>query len=184
MNSGSFEQSFSRLRFIFHLFLSAIFLAMGLLILGAVMRGSPSEQIYKKAQTGDARSAYEIGLGYLNGTQGFPKSEQTAFEWFMKSAEKGYPDAQYEVGLYYFQARPPVQQENQQKNFEEAFKWFKRSTHHSGYIPYQAVIMLGMMYAEGQGVEKNDQAAKHWLGISCRNHKVIVACEKLTEIQD
>ena len=51
---------------------------------------------------GHARGAFEAGQNYFFGQSGQIKNEQKGFEWFLKSAEAGYPPAQVNVSLIYY----------------------------------------------------------------------------------
>ena len=112
-----------------------------------------------------------------------------ALKWYRKAAENKDKDAQYSLGLCYYQG-DGVQQdfaeafkwfkkaaENEdkeaqhslglcyyrgngvQQDFAEAFKWFKKAAER-GHV--EAQFYLGDCYAKGQGVEQNQEKAKYW----------------------
>lgn len=68
-------------------------------------------------------------------------------------AERGYPGAQYYLGLMYGQGKEVPQ------NFKEALKWFRLAAEqgHAG-----AQVFAGNMYELGQGAPKDYQEAAKW----------------------
>jgi serine/threonine protein kinase len=55
----------------------------------------------ENGEGGAKEAQYYLGAIYLNGYGNAQKSEKTAFEWFLKSANQGYAAAQYQVGFMY-----------------------------------------------------------------------------------
>ena len=46
------------------------------------------EELIKRAEEGDDRAQYQLGLTYYNGN-GIKQSNREAYYWFQKSAEQG-----------------------------------------------------------------------------------------------
>ena len=90
-----------------------------------------------------------MGRIYLYG-KGVPRDEGQALAWFRKSADQGYYDAQYMLGL--------MAEEN--KNMKEAHGWYAKSAQQG--FP-DAEDKLGWMYLNGIGVDKNPDTAVAWL---------------------
>jgi hypothetical protein len=89
----------------------------------------------------DSNSAYQRG------------DTITAMEFLMPLAEQGDLLAQVKLGTSnYSGARP---------NYEEAAKWFRLAAE-QGDVP--AERYLGYMYANGQGVARDDKEAVKWYG--------------------
>ena len=65
------------------------------------------------AEKGDASAEFYLGLFYRNG-QGVPRNEAEANTWLRKSADQGYPPAQYFVAVL---TKQPA----------EAFDWYKKA---------------------------------------------------------
>ena len=65
------------------------------------------------AEKGDASAEFYLGLLYRNG-QGVPRNDAEATAWLRKSADQGYPPAQYFVGVLTTQPG-------------EAFPWYKKA---------------------------------------------------------
>jgi hypothetical protein len=113
-----------------------------------------------------------------------PRSYKKAREWFQKSAEKGFAEAQNDLGIMYYVGYGGSQ------NCEEAIKWFTLSDAQGnaqgsrmlGTLYYTggcikkdnkkaityllkasndryALYLLGVMFANGEGVKKNTQRA-------------------------
>lgn len=73
----------------------------------------------KESLNDDAKTMFEMGDRYEN-MSGETHDFNKAFEFYMKSAEKGYGEAQAKVGFYYLKGRGEVE-----KNDQEAMKWLQ-----------------------------------------------------------
>ena len=51
------------------------------------------EELIKRAEEGDDRAQYQLGLAYYNGN-GIKQSNRDAYFWFQRSAEQGHHEAQ------------------------------------------------------------------------------------------
>ena len=89
--------------------------------------------------------------------QGVVKDYQEAIKWFKLSAEQGYAQAQYNLGLMYSKG------EGVPSDDKEAVKWYRLSAEQriTG-----AQSNLGLMYEKGQGVEQDYVEAHKWFNIS------------------
>ena len=67
------------------------------------------------AESGDAEAQFRMGCRYLDGN-GVKKNEQTAYEWFEKSAEQDCEKAVFKMMEYY----------NFRKEYDMAVKWYRR----------------------------------------------------------
>lgn len=76
-----------------------------------------------------------------------------AFEYFKKAAEKGHPEAQYELGCCY--SKP----EGTALDNPEAIKWFRKAAE-QGHM--NAQYGLGRLYQAGAGVRKSTDEALFW----------------------
>lgn len=90
-----------------------------------------------------------MGRIYLYG-KGVARDEVQALAWFRKSADQGYYDAQYMLGLM-------AEQRNEMK---EAHGWYAKSAQQG--FP-DAEDKMGWMYLNGIGVDKNPDTAVAWL---------------------
>jgi TPR repeat protein len=128
---------------------------------------------------------YSLGKRHLSG-KGVPADKKLAFEYLLKAAELGYPEAQYDIGNLYdhgiFVAKDEkialswyeksAKQGNAQaqynlgvyyskgivveKDFKKAFEWYSKSAS-QGYI--LATYNLALAYYQGNGVKQDDVKA-------------------------
>lgn len=88
-------------------------------------------------------------IGYIYEYCEIEAENKDSFCWFLKSANGGYSEAQYEVALkYYF--------ENQ---CEDAVLWYEKAARQNHK---QAQHNLALMFELGYGVEKNQELANLW----------------------
>jgi TPR repeat protein len=145
---------------------------------------TPSElnELFLKAQSGDAEAQFWVGTFYTEGTK--PKNLEEGARWLLKSAEQGYPPAQFAYGLMSKLANPSVGERwmlraaehgdtgaqfwlgvaYEQNWFgttdnQEALKWYKKAA--EGGDP-DAQAELGQKYEDGEGVEQNYKLAAEW----------------------
>lgn len=93
------------------------------------------------AYIGQGENAYNVGENYYEA-----KEYNKAISWLTKGANKGYSDAQYLLGLMYFNG------EGCEKNTSTAVYWYRKSAEqdHAG-----AQCNLGYCYVNGIGVSEN-----------------------------
>ena len=110
------------------------------------------------ADQGLAVAQFNLGLMYANG-QGVSKDETEAMKWYRLAADQGRSDAQYQLGHL----------SHQQNNFAEAVKWFRLAADQGRP---DAQSNLGVMYAEGEGIPRDDVQALMWFTLAAdQNHK-------------
>ncbi len=78
-----------------------------------------------------------------------------AHKWFSRAARQGHKNAQYMLGLLYYNGR------GIKRGYADARKWFTRAAkqNHTG-----AQYMLGIIHYDGKGVSKNLARAAAWFG--------------------
>jgi hypothetical protein len=101
------------------------------------------QQQAQMQQGKDCLSCINLGLVYAKG-DGVTKDEAVAIKWFKKA--KFNPVAQYNLGIMYLKS----------KNESEAVEWFQES---AGMGYGVAKNDLGVMYAKGIGVQKDEAKA-------------------------
>lgn len=107
----------------------------------------------------DAWGDYVVGLSYLNGT--LEKTDyQKAAQMFRKSAEKGLPHGQCQMGRMYNSGLGVPQ------DSKEAMLWFLRAAE-QGHTECQ--FLIAVMYEEGQGISKDRQQALRWYRSAAEN---------------
>lgn len=77
----------------------------------------------------------------------------------IKLAELGVAQAQYDLGLSYFSNTDFESGGNFILDFSQAVKWYLRSAE-QGHI--EAQVQLGICYANGLGVDKDENKAYYW----------------------
>jgi hypothetical protein len=88
---------------------------------------------------------------------GTQRDPQQAAYWYQQAADKGHPEAQYNLGRLYASG------EGVKKDEEQAARWVSASAT-QGYSP--AMANLGARYASGSGVGKDDKRAYFWLTLA------------------
>ena len=133
---------------------------------------------------------YQCNLHYIS------KNYNEAFKYCKRAAEEGISDAQFTLGLMYYDGQGVKQ------DYSEAQKWFQKAAEQGyAYAQYDLGLMyyngegvkqdyfkaielwqkaskqrnaraqynLGVMYAKGQGVRQNYTKAKEYFGLACDN---------------
>ncbi len=80
-----------------------------------------------------------------------------ALQWYHKAAEQGYAEAQFNLGLMYFEGQGVPQ------DYAEAVRWHRKAAE-QGYA--RAQFLLGMMYFLGQGVPEDEAQAHMWINLA------------------
>jgi hypothetical protein len=73
-------------------------------------------ELSKRADQGDARAEYALGMRYANGTD-IKRDYRQAKQWFLKAAEQGHIGAQEKVAASFFQGRGSPQ------DYSKAYFW-------------------------------------------------------------
>jgi len=77
----------------------------------------------KKAEAGDAKAQFNLGVMYATG-RGVRKDDKEAAKWYRKAAEQGDAKAQGSLGgMYYFGDGVP-------KDYASAYAWYKLAAYH------------------------------------------------------
>jgi uncharacterized protein len=87
--------------------------------------------------------------------QGTSPDYKTAFGWYLKSAEAGNAEAQYQLGKLYEKGQGVSSQD-----YLKAFDWYLVAAEKGNS---KAQYALGVLYKQGWGVEKNEKNARQWL---------------------
>jgi TPR repeat protein len=111
-----------------------------------------------KAEKGDRRALYILGVTYLFSDDEAIKNEQKGLDLLHKSAYQGYGPAYNALGDYYLQSGDE----------KKAFEHYKKSADF-GFGPGQ--FNVGAMYKNGQGTPRDPVKAFHYLSLASVNHK-------------
>lgn len=147
-------------------------------------------RLYRKAaESGNAQGQYQLSILLFNG-KGVPQNPQVGLVWLSKSAEQGFPKAQKEMGYIYFygsgipkdtveaakwfgklsdsgQADGDFglglilfeQGQRDATKYGEAAKWIRRAAEKEHPT---AQNYLAVMYANGLGIERDQNKAISW----------------------
>ena len=80
------------------------------------------------------------------------------FRETLQLAEQGNADAQFNLGLMYYDGQGVRQ------DYAEALRWYRKAAE-QGYA--KAQYNLGLMYANGHGVHQDFHLSKEWFGKVC-----------------
>jgi TPR repeat protein len=105
----------------------------------------------KLADTGSKEGQFQLGVLYLDGA-GVPQDSKKALDLYRQSAEQGYDEAQYVLGLYYKDDLPPIV--NASADLKKSAEWLRKAAeqNHSG-----GQFHLALAYRNGDGVPKDDK---------------------------
>lgn len=108
------------------------------------------KSLQKKAESGDALAQLNLGAAYDHG-MGVPRDINKAIEWYKKSADQGLAEAQFNL------AHILVAEDISAVGAAE----YMLKAAEQGMIDAQ--YLMGVTYAEGIGVEPDEEKAKLWL---------------------
>lgn len=103
----------------------------------------------------NALAQYYIGKMHLQG-RGTEKDRNKAIEWFKKSSDNDFTDAQCMLGILY----------TVDKNYTQAIQLLHKAAEKNHA---EAQHSLGNMYCNGEGVGKNDAEGARWFKKSAEN---------------
>ena len=117
-----------------------------------------------RAENGDARAQYELGLRCETG-EGAARDPAAAAKWFLQAADSGLAEAQLKAGL--ISHRRGLGRANGAPNeaMIEAYKWFKLAAMHGGrnandHRDWAALQMKRAEVAEGNRRAEDFRAAR------------------------
>jgi TPR repeat protein len=110
------------------------------------MPASPLAQLVMRGDSGDVAAQRALALAYLKG-EGVAKDTAAAARWAQVAASGGDAEAQYLLG--HLHRGDPA----------DAFAWFTRAAS-AGHL--KAMQALGVAYAQGQGVARDEALAADW----------------------
>ena len=152
-----------------------------ILFLGVFYAGLVSAQgieadinaIIEKAKTGNVNAQYTLGGYYFLGSNGVEQSYSKAAYWWEKAAEQGHGDAQFNIGVCYYEGNGIKQ------SYSKAIYWYKKAAEQGNS---DAQYNIGVCYYNGDGVEQSKTKAIYWFRKACNNFED-KACEALNEIK-
>ncbi|MCU1233844.1 MAG: Sel1 domain protein repeat-containing protein [Candidatus Solibacter sp.] len=88
---------------------------------------------------------------------GMPRDDQQAAYWYKLAADKGHPEAEFNLARLYSGGN------GVKRDAEQAARWASASAT-QGYAP--AMVDLGTRFAVGNGVAQNEERAYFWLTLA------------------
>jgi hypothetical protein len=104
------------------------------------------------AEQGLASAQFNLGLLYAN-SQGVPKDDAQARQWYEKAAAQGHADAQVNLGILFVYGRGVPQ------DYKMAVYWLRLSANQGNDL---AQRKLGLMHERGDGVPQDYVQAYMW----------------------
>ena len=80
-------------------------------------------------------------------------NKEEGLKWYLKAAEQGHAEAQYDLGYCYYYGNGVKQ------SYKEAAKWLRKAAE-QGHA--EAQYNLGYCYYNGYGVERSYEEAAEW----------------------
>lgn len=112
-----------------------------------------SSTCQKAADYGILRAQWLLGHIYYFDLAKRGSTKEQAFEWYLKAAKGGWPEAQTFVGESYMYA------DGVAEDFEKAYSWLSKAVQH--YDP-NAEFAIGMLFYNGNGRAKDLSSALSW----------------------
>lgn len=100
-----------------------------------------------------------IGSLYANGSGPFPQSHEKAVRWWLRAAEAGHDNSQFQLGQHFARGR------GVKLDFEKGVAWLFKS---AGQGNTKALNELGRCYMRGIGVEKCNTKAVELFRLSAQ----------------
>ena len=107
-------------------------------------------KLQKEAAAGDAYSQLNLGAAYDNGI-GVKRDIDKALHWYQKAAEQGLAEAQFNLAHLLV---------SEEISSVAAAEWMQKAAEQG---MTDAEYLLGVIYAEGIGVEMDSARARIWL---------------------
>lgn len=123
----------------------------GLLFAGLLQATEPDmDTLRSQAAAGDVTAQLNLGAAYDHGL-GVERNIEQALRWYQKAAEQGLAEAQFNLAHLLVEA---------EINPTAAAEWMAKAAT-QGMLDAQ--FLMGVIFAEGLGVEQNLQQAEKWL---------------------
>ena len=124
-----------------------------------------SPELVKKAEAGDAFAQWSLGRCYVDG-RSLKMNKEVSFGWYMKSAEQGNAEAQYELAEYYRGELSQVWKTNGAR-IEELIKMREEcllKAAEGGCLRAQKTIAHDYFYRDSKGAARIEdlEEAKKW----------------------
>ena len=115
------------------------------------LRETEQEKIFREGEPGEQNM---VGVWYRNGV-GQPPDHVKAIRWFLRAADQGHAEAQFNLGVLYEKGKGVA------KDDAKAASWYQKAAA-QGIAESQ--YALGVLYETGRGVSRNEDEAAAWYG--------------------
>jgi TPR repeat protein len=112
------------------------------------------------ANAGDAKACFNLGLMYHDG-DGVQQNIEEAVNWYKKSAQLNYKEAQYILASLVFN------REIQSVSYADAVQYYQQAAE-LGHVKSQ--LNLGMLYYRGDVITQDLNASFKWLSLAASNN--------------
>jgi len=136
----------------FVLILSATVIAVAGPAAGALAESVDVTVLLRRAESGDARAAFLLGMRYARPDDS-SRDDTQAVRWLRQAAEQGLAEAQYNLAIMYAGGRGLARDAGQSAH------WYRQAAE-QGLASAQ--YNLGAQYAAGEGVPRDEQQAATW----------------------
>ena len=122
----------------------------------------------KVAKEESPESLFELGLNYLKGNDSLDidMDKEKGIALIRRSAEQGYADAQFNLGLAYYRG------EGVSQDYTQAVSWYRKAAE-QGVAAAQ--YNLGVCYYKGEGVSQDYvQAVSWWCKAAEQGHSLAI----------
>lgn len=116
------------------------------------------------ARRGDPAMQLKLGMHYWARFD-----DQNAFKWIKAAADRGQPEAIFQLGMAYLHGRGTLQ------NYKLAHQQFEQAARLNNH---EAQYLLGIMYRDGMGVPVSHDLAYVWLNIAAANGNELARVER------
>jgi uncharacterized protein len=117
------------------------------------------EKLRSQAGAGDPKAQFELGRAYQDGT-GVQQNDELAVDWYRKSAEHDYSQAENSLGVMYARGIGVTRDKT------EAFRWYKKAARQG--LP-EACFNVAISYYNGDGTGEDIPLAYAWMLIAKNN---------------
>jgi uncharacterized protein len=133
--------------------LALVFLGSAYFAASRFLRRSPVKQLVRRAESGDAKAAFQLGQLYFRGGENIGKNPAEAAKWYRRAAEAGLSKAQNNIGVMYSKG------EGVTKDEAVAVEWLTKAALQSNQA---AERNLGRHYLDGNGIPQNYVESARW----------------------
>lgn len=125
-----------------------------------VQVGSVLEETQVLAGYGNPEAQSRLGVWHAGGQEGLPRNPKLAATWFLRAAEQGFAEAQFNLAVVFTNG------EGAPRDLATAALWCRRAAE-QGFA--NAQFMLGIKLARGEGLPRDTAESLAWLQVAAWN---------------